>query len=246
MNIVIDKGNTLTKVALYEERRMIWFEAFPQLEIKHINWLVNEYQLHHSRNHTIISSVTTDDRLLTDKLLEVGTVTRVEPSTPIPLKVNYKTPTTLGTDRLAAAVGAADRYPGKNILVFQVGSCLTHEWIVGGSEYEGGGISPGLTMRFKALHTFTERLPLLSYREAPSLAGKTTEESILAGVINGMASEIDGTIDRYKEKYTELTVVLTGGDTNYFDKRLKNSIFALPNLVLEGLNIILRFNDNLP
>jgi len=162
--------------------------------------------------------------------------------TPLPIKNNYQTPETLGKDRLAAVTGAYQLYPGQNVLVIDAGTAVTYDFINHKGEYAGGSISPGLTMRFRALHTFTTRLPLLQAEEISYLTGCNTRESILSGVMNGLRIEIDGIIDQYSILWPSFQVILTGGDAKYFEKILKNSIFASPNLVITGLKLILDYN----
>jgi len=243
MNLVIDIGNSLSKVAVFRQTEMIHTEQTTSLSVNWLSGFVKQHKELSPSSKIIISSVTGEHPAIIRWLGKLGKVIRFTSDTPLPIKANYRTPETLGPDRLAAATGAFHHYGTGNILVFQAGSCLTHELVTTGGIYEGGGISPGLKMRLKSLHTFTRGLPLVEYRNFEFQTGKTTEESILAGVFSGMVAEIDGTIDCYREKFNDLTVVMTGGDLNYFDKRLKNSIFAHPNLVLEGLNIILEFNE---
>ncbi|HAQ65049.1 MAG TPA: pantothenate kinase [Bacteroidales bacterium] len=246
MNLVIDIGNTRVKLALFEKEIMV---AFAQNEELTIGWLedfINTYVNGTSSFTTIISSVAEEPDSIVKWLETQGKVIHLSQNIKVPLDIQYKSPETLGSDRLAGAVAAWNHYGPGNILVFQAGSCLTHEFLSKEGGFMGGAISPGMGMRFKSLHTFTSRLPLISHQEIRLLTGRTTEESILSGVINGMAAEIDGTINCYRDKYVELKVILTGGDLNYFDKRLKNSIFAHPNLVLDGLNLILRFNESIP
>jgi type III pantothenate kinase len=154
----------------------------------------------------------------------------------------YNTPETLGKDRLAGVVGAMQLMPASDILVIDAGTALTYDIVTSSGEYLGGAISPGITMRYKALHTFTNRLPLLDYNDDAQLIGYDTSSCIHSGVLNGAAAEMEGIIQQYRQIYPGLRIILTGGDQNYFDKRLKIKTFAAPNLVLEGLNLILDFN----
>ncbi|MGZ4038048.1 MAG: type III pantothenate kinase, partial [Bacteroidia bacterium] len=149
-----------------------------------------------------------------------------------------------GSDRLAASVGAFGLYPGQDTLVVDAGTCVKYNFTNRNNEYLGGAISPGLQMRFKAMHQLTGRLPLvIPDDQFNKLVGTTTEESLLSGVINGLIHETDGFINDYKKQYPQLKVVFTGGDTSFFVKRLKNSIFADHDLVLKGLNDILIYNS---
>lgn len=154
-----------------------------------------------------------------------------------PLNIAYHTPETLGADRLATAIGAYSLFPGENILVLDFGTCLKCDFVSQEKSYEGGSISPGLDMRFKAMHTFTAKLPLLTRpKEFPSQPiGRSTAESMQYGVVLGMLAEAHGMIEFYVEKYSPLKVLITGGDAEVFEGRLKNAIFVRQNLALLGL-----------
>src|SRR5690606_6792967 len=148
----------------------------------------------------------------------------------------YDTPDTLGKDRLAGAVAGAHLYPGKNVLIIDAGTAITYDMVHSMNQYVGGSISPGINMRFKALHTFTKRLPLYEPTMYDKLTGTDTYQSIMSGVMVGARAEMDGIINEYEQKYQSLITILTGGDAIYFDKKLKSNIFATSNLVLSGLN----------
>ena len=160
----------------------------------------------------------------------------------LPLQVNYETPNTLGKDRLAAVVGANYLCPNRNVLVIDAGTAITYEMVEASGIYIGGNISPGMTTRFRALNQFTKKLPLLVEDENIPQLGVSTKTAIQAGVVNGIVFEMDGYIDMLRAKYHDLLVFLTGGHSFYFERRLKNSIFADINLVLTGLNRILEYN----
>jgi type III pantothenate kinase len=166
----------------------------------------------------------------------------LDENTPLPIKNNYQSPLTLGKDRLAAAVAANDMFRDQHILIIDAGTCITYDFIDNTNAFIGGGISPGITMRFKALHTFTGKLPLVTIEDFEKLIGQSTSESILSGVLNGVLAEVNGILHKYRERYPDIRIILTGGDAKYFDKRLKYNIFVFPNLVLSGLNIILDSN----
>jgi type III pantothenate kinase len=159
----------------------------------------------------------------------------------IPIFTNYNTPETLGKDRLAGIVGANKEYPNKNILVIDAGSCITFDFFMDDT-YCGGRISPGLQMRYDALYTFTNQLPQISISDTHFMIGKDTNSSIISGVQQGAIDEMDAVIDIFRKENKDSVVILCGGDYNFFDKHLKNSIFADPFIVLKGLNIILEFN----
>lgn len=162
--------------------------------------------------------------------------------TPVPIGSTYLTPETLGRDRLAAAVGAATLYPGRNVLVVDFGTAVTIDLVTADNTFRGGCISPGLSMRLRALHDFTARLPLCSPTERGELLGLATEDAIRLGVMNSLAFEIEGYIERLNGRFDDLCVIFTGGDANFFVKRIKNTIFACCNLVFCGLDRILEYN----
>lgn len=166
-------------------------------------------------------------------------------ATAIPIQNRYATPGTLGSDRLAAAVAAAHYFPGKNVLNVDTGTCLKYNFVDNTSSFLGGAISPGLRMRLKAMHQFTDGLPLVEMdAEFNTLIGTDTHSSLLSGALVSACAEVDGVIRLYQQQFSDLTVVVSGGDTDFFVKRLKNSTFARPHLVLEGLNHILEYNVN--
>ena len=163
--------------------------------------------------------------------------------TPVPYKNRYATPETLGVDRKVLMVAAYAQYSGLNTLVIDLGTCITYDFKDASDSYLGGAISPGLRMRFKAMHEFTAQLPDIETAEAfVNLIGTTTFEAMQSGVINGMIAEIDGLINRYSDKYEDLKIILTGGDGQFLSSRLKNGIFADSNFLLKGLNYITEFN----
>ena len=172
----------------------------------------------------------------TDYLLEFT------PATPVPIGNAYLTPATLGRDRLAAAVGAATLYPGRNALIVDFGTAVTLDFVSADGVFRGGCISPGMAMRFRALHEYTAALPLCDATDSAELLGRTTDEAVRLGVMNSLAFEIEGYIARMQGEIEDLCVIFTGGDTNFFAKRIKNTIFANCNLVFWGLNRILEYN----
>ena len=170
---------------------------------------------------------------------------QLDASTPLPFKNRYISKQSLGYDRIAAISGAIDIYPNNNVLVINAGTCITYDLITAENAYLGGGISPGIRMRFKSLHAFTSKLPFIepNDEQKTDLVGADTEKSIMSGVLNGILAEVDGIIDRYKRKFPGLKIIVSGGDYKYFDRNLKNNIFATPNIVLKGLNSIHNFNE---
>lgn len=236
--LVIDYGNTLVKAAVFRDDEIQKMKTGSELNIETLKTFQAEY---HTED-VIISSVVTIPPKISAFLKENFRLTELTHNTPVPITNLYKSPETLGKDRLAAAVAAHAMFPNNHVLAIDAGTCVTFDFVDFTGGYYGGGISPGIHMRFKALHTFTQRLPLVMHQNFEGLSGTTTEESILSGVLNGIVSEFDGIIGEYRKKYDKLQVVVTGGDMNFFAKKLKSNIFATPNLVLKGLNEILKFN----
>ena len=239
MYLVIDLGNTNKKFALFHKGRLKSLTLLPSVSLKEVQQLISA---HPGITHCILSSVIRFPAPVRNYLRKEFFFIELDEHTPVPVKNHYKTPSTLGKDRLASAVAGHRHFPSHPVLVVNAGSCITYDFISRRGEYIGGGISPGIRMRFLALHTFTGRLPLISDDKPFSLTGRNTEESILSGVINGALSEINGIISQYDRKYRDLKVILSGGDLKYFDKRLKIKTFAVPNIVIEGLNQILELN----
>ena len=167
---------------------------------------------------------------------------RFDHSVSLPIGNLYETPETLGPDRLAAAVGANALYPETNVLIVDFGTAITIDMVSERNEYLGGNISPGAATRFRALHEFTQKLPHCALTEKTKLLGSNSLEAIESGVINGIVYEIEGYIERLKQKYSDLRIIFTGGEGNFFAKRLKNPIFATYDLVAYGLNRILEYH----
>lgn len=245
-NLVVDIGNTQTKVAVFNDRTIADLQFFTDLDTVILQKYLREKKI----DYAIISSVEKDITDL-EQLLKLS-CTYLRFSTRLSKRVNnrYKTPETLGLDRYAAVVGAQTIYPSKNCLIIDAGSCITYDFINSEGDYHGGSISPGIKMRFQSMHTFTERLPLVEPDpEFSDEYGSDTRTSLLSGVQNGVWNEALGFIRTYDSKHPDLKILLCGGDVKFFDSRLKNSIFAdavktEPNLVLIGLNeVIYQQND---
>ncbi|MAW21198.1 MAG: pantothenate kinase [Flavobacteriales bacterium] len=238
MKLVIDIGNTNTKLALFDNKTAIKFSNIYQCKLREVQEFVEKVVI----TSSIISSV----KELNSEILRVASYFNAiifSYETPVPIINNYKTPETLGKDRLAAVVGAAFLYPENDILVFDAGTCLTIDFINIRNEYIGGRISPGIEMRFKALNTFTDKLPLVQQEKISNIIGEDTNSSIISGVQRGVLAEVELIISEYKLQNPDIISVVTGGDCFFFEKALKNSIFANPNLVLVGLNEILDYNE---
>jgi type III pantothenate kinase len=239
MNLIIDSGNTRTKLALFQGREMVAFASYADVDVQHI---VQFCSANPQAKNAIISTVKEYPPEIDSYLRKHYNSVFFNHLTPVPADNKYATPETLGKDRLAGVIGARHLMPESDILVIDAGTAITYDLITSLGAYLGGGISPGISVRYKALHTFTGRLPLLDYYDDAQLIGDDTSTSIHSGVLNGAVAEMDGIIHKYQLLYPGLKIILTGGDHNYFDKRLKIKTFAAPNLVLEGLNLILNFN----
>jgi type III pantothenate kinase len=239
MNLVIDIGNTNGKVAVFENDTLIEKNIFKKKDLfKVLKEIKKKFQI----RNTILSTVVKFTEKEVEEIKKLFLFLELSSTTKVPFKNLYKTPNTLGLDRIALISNAVKQYPNKNVLVIDAGSCITYDFVNDKLEYLGGSISPGITMRFKAMHHFTSKLPLLEKNNIDNFLGKSTQESMQTGVVYGVLNEIEGFINTYQKKYEHLTVVLTGGDTKFLSKQLKSSIFANQNFLLEGLNNILIFN----
>ena len=238
MNLIVDIGNSFIKAAVVEHDEMLALHRFSSVEEFGQSALVCDYP---RLRRAIVAStgVRTDEvaSLLTEWGLEVLEMTQ---QTPVPIGNAYFTPETLGVDRLAAAVAAVELY-GEDCLIVDFGSAITIDMVQGGT-FLGGNISPGVEMRFRALHDYTQRLPKYTPTDEILELGRTTREAIEQGVMQGITNEIEGYISRFYAKNEELALIFTGGDAKYFVKRIKNAIFAKCNLVIFGLNRILEYN----
>lgn len=240
-NLVIDIGNTSIKVAIYKGEEFVLMQVMEDWDEKEFNSITKGYFI----KHVLISDVRYQQKPYLPFLTEKFTCFFADNDLKMPLINRYKTPETLGFDRLAQCVGARKYYSTGNLLVISCGTCITYNFVNDQNEFIGGGISPGVEVRFKSLHDNTGNLPLIEINESFDvfeLVGRNTEESIVSGVLHGIRSEIDGIVDSYQENYDKLTCIITGGNWSYFAYSLKNKIFAHPNLVLFGLNSILLYN----
>ncbi|HRS53276.1 MAG TPA: type III pantothenate kinase [Bacteroidales bacterium] len=242
INLIFDYGNTLKKIATFKSDKLLNLKIYKKAPVNNVINYIEKIKKHNNVN-VIISSVIDFPEKLSNHLYSNFHVLNMSHKIPLPIKNKYQTPNTLGNDRLAAAVAAYYLFPQNDVLIISAGSCLTFDFINKKGEYLGGAISPGIMMRFKALHNFTNKLPLIKKIEKTQLIGNSTEKSMLSGVINGILCEIDGIIGQYKMKYPNLKVIVSGGDMFFLQKKLKNNIFAIHNIVLKGLNFILNYNN---
>ena len=241
MNLIIDIGNNSAKFFLFQGEQIILHTRKENSSFD----VIDEWNRLYDIDKVIVSSVITESQSLLDEISKLQCpVIRFDKSTPLPLEVNYRTPGTLGSDRIAAAVGAWGEAPGRNILVIDAGSAITIDFVGKDGKYNGGNISPGIKMRLRALHEYTDRLPMVEKEGDIPTIGYDTETAIRSGVINGVCHEIEGYINEFKQKYCDVLVFLTGGDEKPLKNRIKSCIFADKYLVAKGLNRILNDYGN--
>jgi type III pantothenate kinase len=240
MNLVVDAGNTFVKLAVYDSGALL---SHRQVAVDGFCEAVKEvFREFPNIGRSIISSVGFLDKKQIAVVSVFCKVHILGPKSKVPFKNSYATPQTLGVDRIALATAAFYHNPHGNTLVVDAGTCVTYDMINDFGEYLGGAISPGITMRYRALHEQTSKLPLLEANDILDIIGNSTENCIHSGVVNGICNEIDGVIGQYRARFTNLTVILTGGDAQFLSKRLKNTIFAHSKFLLEGLNYLLEYN----
>lgn len=239
MKLVIDIGNTVAKLVAFDGDEPIKEIKTSNDTLADLPSFVSEFAFERGIVGTVRDITPEAEQQLTALPFPI---LRFTSDTPIPISNRYRTPHSLGTDRLAAAVGASSLKPKKDLLIIDAGTCITYEVIDANGNYWGGNIAPGMHMRLRALHEFTARLPLVSPDgEVPGM-GYDTETAIRSGVLRGMKYEIEGYIKSMRAKYPSLLVFLTGGDKINFDTNIKNIIFADKFIVPRGLNKILDYN----
>lgn len=234
--LIVDIGNTRIKTAVFDEESLLGESSCSKIED------FATYAESLDFEACIISSVTFSEADLKERLpFDFLFLSR---ETNIPFKNLYATPHTLGVDRKAAVMGARCKFPQDDVLAIDLGSCITYDLLDRQDQYLGGGISPGLQMRFRAMHQQTARLPLVTMpdKQVPDLIGNSTESCMQSGVYFGMLYEMQGMVEAYMAKYPDLKVIICGGDSKIFESLTKDHIFVIPNLVLHGLNRILSYN----
>lgn len=240
MNLVIDVGNTKVKFGVFDKFKLKNIYTCVLSDFDDTLGLISK---HHPGIHsTLIASVGNLDSEQILSLKENFSFMILDGLTKVPFINKYETPHTLGVDRIALVSAAAMTFPNENVLVIDMGTSITYDFLSSENEYLGGAISPGIRMRYRALHNYTAKLPLLNSEIPDSFIGNNTANAIHSGVIYGVINEIHGFIEDYKEKFGGLTLILTGGDAEFLRDNLKNDIFAVPNFLLEGLNFILEHN----
>ncbi len=240
LNLAIDQGNSAAKVALFDGTRLVESRRIESLSPEDVTNLLANYNV----KNAIYSSVKDKDESIEALLRnKVERYISLSAGTSLPLEIKYDTPNSLGIDRIAAAIGAADLFPQKNLLVIDAGTAMTLDVVNKDGVFLGGNISIGLKMRFDALHNYTARLPLITDEGEIPILGHDTSTAIRAGVVRGMIAEIEGFISNLKLLYSDLTVIMTGGDTRFLVERIKMPIFGDENLLVKGLNRILLYDN---
>ena len=241
MHLTIDVGNTRIKAAVFEQNTLVELFIFAKEAILDKTlFILNRFPKIKNLVVASVGDVETGFFLSLSKNLEIHYIT---PESKFPFTNLYSTPTTLGIDRMVLATGAVLQFPNQNRLIIDAGTCITYDFVDADNNYLGGAISPGVRLRYESLHQQTVKLPLLQKKQPENYIGNSTQESIHSGVINGIALEIDGFIELYKVQYAKFIIILTGGDSEFLAMRLKNTIFANSNFLLESLNQTFQYNQ---
>ena len=238
MNLVVDIGNSSLKVAIFDKKLMTSKFIYTN---QSLNIFIDLFK-NNVIDNCLISNVSTIDKNILDFLKINSNLFSINESINLPFINLYKTKNTLGHDRIALVSAAAIDFPDQNILIIDTGTCITYDFKNSENEYLGGGISPGIQMRFKSLNSQTSKLPLSTINLDYKLIGDDTNSSINSGVVHGVISEINGIINQYQERFKNIKIILTGGDSNFLLKKIKNTIFADQNFLLKGLNYLLEDN----
>ena len=240
MNLVIDIGNSFIKAGLFNENKLTEVHSFEKNKYQDAtDEMIDRYNV----NQVIVSPTGKEDENWHDRLEKKVLVLNFNQKTKIPFQNYYKTPQTLGLDRIALISAAAKFHENQDVLVIDAGTCVTYDFINSKKQYYGGMISPGWKMRFEAMHEKTDKLPLVQSPENLTIPGVSTTSAMYTGVVKGLLFEIDGFIDIYKTTYPDLIIILTGGDSHRLSTQLKNDIFANSNFLMYGLNAILEYNS---
>lgn len=242
MLVAIDVGNTRIKAAVFEGYSLVNLyilekECF-QKELKII------FKTYSKITDLWVSSVSDIEKRAFEGLLDSVKIHFIGHLDSFPFHNLYATPATLGLDRMVLAAGAVLQYPKTNRLIIDAGTCITYDIVDENDNYLGGAIAPGLRLRYESLHHYTAKLPLLTLEMPEKYIGNSTNQSIHSGVVHGVLHEIEGYISKFREDYENFTIILTGGDSDFLAKRLKSTIFANSNFLLESLNHLFQFDTN--
>lgn len=236
MLLTIDVGNSRIKVAVFEHNKQLDFFIFEANEA--LKNFENIFEKYPNLQKIILSSVGKLEKEVVDFIQNRFPTEIIDHKSKFPFTNLYATPETLGIDRMVLAAGATLMYPNQNKLIIDAGTCITYDFVNAENQYLGGAISPGIKIRYKSLNNYTSKLPLLTLSEDFEIIGNSTKSAIHSGVINGVIFEIEGFISQYSLKNQDLTIILTGGDAEFLAKRLKSTIFANSNFLLESLNLL--------
>lgn len=238
--LVLDIGNTRSKFGVFDaDSTLIKSGVTVEFDVDLLLEIQSEYGIDNACLSTTRSIDKEDIRRIADKMHLLV----VDETVKVPIKSLYKTPSTLGKDRLAAVVGAYTNYPGESCLCVSAGTCITTDFIDGLGVYQGGNIAPGIMMRLQAMHEYTDKLPLVEAIYNEDELGKSTTEALQNGAVRGAILELESFIELINQKFGPIRTLISGGDSNFFVENTKYQIFAHSNLVLEGLNEIMKFND---
>jgi len=236
-HLVVDIGNSYIKVAVFEDGRAVWMSRQSEFSIEELKILGARFPI----KAAIYASVRAENPDFIQHLNQEYHLIHMNTAMELPLDMLYRTPETLGVDRLAAAMGARALFPGRNVIVIDMGTCIKYDFVDHTGQYHGGNIAPGMQMRFESMHTMTGKLPLVGKKYNREILGKTTEEALQNGVVWGIKLEIEGFIKTLTDIWDNITVILSGGDSKYFGDIIESRIFVHPDLVLTGLDETLRF-----
>ena len=239
MILTIDIGNTRIKYAVFQDNTIVEIQIFPMENFN--NYIEEILKRFPNIQNLVVASVGKFEKSDFEKFSKRLKIYFISYESKFPFKNNYITPNTLGIDRMVLSAGAALQFQNENRLIIDAGTCVTYDYVDKNNIYHGGAISPGIALRYKAMHDYTAKLPLLSIEAPEKLIGNSTNQSMHSGVINGLTFEIDGYIDALKSKNENFIIILTGGDANFLAKRLKNTIFANSNFLLESLNNLYQY-----
>lgn len=238
MNLIVDIGNTSTKLAVYEKEKKLSVSRINELSCEEMEKELSGFKI----KKAIVSSVKKLPPFIIDLFLSnIPSVHVLSHKSKLPFKIEYDTPETLGTDRIAAVAGACKLFSGKEILIIDAGTAITFDYL-SADIFKGGNISPGITMRFKALNSYTGKLPLVTLTESYTFPGRNTTDAIRAGVITGVSYEINEYIRTFEKKHTDFKIILTGGDSEYLKDKIDCQYTYMPDIVIDGLNYILEYN----
>ena len=241
MLLAIDVGNTRIKAAVFEQDTMLNRFDFEKYEMnKKINFILTQHPKISSMVVASVGSFEENDFSTFESKVQLHFISH---KSNFPFTNLYATPNTLGVDRMVLAAGAVLQFPKKSRLIIDAGTCITYDFVDENNNYLGGAISPGIRLRYEALHQYTAKLPLLTKSNPENVIGNSTDQSIHSGVINGLLYEIDGFIHTFKSLNANFIIILTGGDADFLAIRLKNTIFANSNFLLQSLNLLYQYNQ---